>query len=47
MSDTIDSLRRQISEAEENLRLIQEPKSEYVLATDAGQTRVEQSVLSS
>ncbi len=34
MSDTIQSLRRQLGELEENLRLIQEQKSKYVLDTD-------------
>jgi flagellar biosynthesis chaperone FliJ len=34
MSDDIQSLRRQLAEVEENLRLIQERKTEYVQATD-------------
>ena len=34
MSDDIQSLRRQLTEAEENLRLIQERKAEYVPETD-------------
>ena len=34
MSDAIQSLRKQLAEAEENLRLIQERKSEYVQTTD-------------
>jgi tetratricopeptide (TPR) repeat protein len=34
MSDTIQSLRRQLAEAEENLRLILERKAEYVLDVD-------------
>ena len=37
MSDTIQRLRRQLAEAEENLLLIQERKSEYVQATDTVQ----------
>ena len=35
MSDTIESLRRQLAEAEENLRLIQERESEETSATQA------------
>ena len=34
MNDTIQSMQRQLAEAEENLRLIQERKAEYVLETD-------------
>ena len=34
MGDTIQSLRKQLAEAEENLLLIQERKSEYVKITD-------------
>jgi chromosome condensin MukBEF MukE localization factor len=34
MSDTIQYLRRQLAEAEDNLRLVQERKSEYVQITD-------------
>ena len=37
MSDTIQRLRKQLAEAEVNLLLIQERKSEYVQATDAVQ----------
>lgn len=34
MSDTIEHLRKQLAEAEENLRLIQERKAQFVLETD-------------
>ena len=34
MSDTIRSLRKQLAELEENLRLIRERKAEYVLTTE-------------
>jgi hypothetical protein len=34
MSDTVESLRKQLADAEENRRLIQERKAEYVQATD-------------
>lgn len=34
MDNTLQSLHEQLAEAEENLRLIQERKAEYVLETD-------------
>ena len=34
MNDIIQSLRKQLAEARENLRLIRERKSEFVLETD-------------